>query len=786
MENRYIRKAAVLGAGVMGAQVSAHLANAGVPVALFDLAQPDGDPNALARKALKMMAKQKPAPYAVPSVEAAITPANYDQDLGSLRDCDLVIEAISERMDWKTDLFAKVTPHLAPHAILATNTSGLGINTLAEVLPAEIRKRFLGVHFFNPPRYMHLVELIPCRETDPDVLAWLEGFLVSRLGKGVVIAKDTPNFIGNRVGVFSLLAVIHHAERLGLGFEVVDGLTGQALGRPKSATFRTSDVVGLDTFAHVLETFQQGLPEDPWHPYFATPDWMQRLIDQGALGAKTGAGIYADKGKKVLDPHSGEYRAADGQVDEAVQALFKERDPARQLAAIRAADHPQAQLVWGSLRDLFHYCAAHLAEIADTARDVDFAMRWGYGWKRGPFETWQAAGWKQVAAWIEEDRAAGRTLSDTPLPEWVGNIDKVHTAEGSYSPSAGAWLPLSDHPVYRRQRVREDVLGSTPVSLGDTLFEDDSVRVWHDGDEVAVVSLKSKMHVFDTGVLEGVLKAVDIAERQFKGLVVWSPDAPFSAGANLKAVAASVMKDDFDAVERMVALFQETTMALKHAMVPTVGAVQGLALGGGCECQMHCHRTVAALESYIGLVEAGVGLLPAGGGCKELTLRAAEAAKGGDLLPHVKAAFEIVAMGKMSGSAREAQAMGLMRPEDVVLCNAHELLHVARAQVAALHQTTWRPPFRGLPIPVTGRTGIAAMKMIMVNMLEGRFISDHDYEIGRRVAETLCGGDVEADTTVTEQWLLTLERKYFMELLRTPETQARIQHMLKTGKPLRN
>jgi 3-hydroxyacyl-CoA dehydrogenase len=785
-EKQYIRKAAVLGAGVMGAQLSAHLANACIPVALFDLAQADGDPNALARQALKMMAKLKPAPYAVAGIEAAITPANYDQDLASLHECDLVIEAISERMDWKTDLFGKVAPHLAPHAILASNTSGLGINKLAEALPAAVRKRFLGIHFFNPPRYMHLVELIPARDTDPEAVAWLEAFLVSNLGKGVVIAKDTPNFIGNRVGVFSILATLHHTERLELGCEVVDALTGKPLGRPKSATFRTVDVVGLDTFYHVVETFRQHLADDPWHPWFETPAWVNRLIEEGALGAKTGTGIYADKGKKVVDPRTGAYRAADGDVDETVQALLKERDPGRQLAALRASPHPQAQLVWSTLRDLLHYCAVHLAEIADSARDVDFAMRWGYGWSRGPFETWQAAGWRQVADWIAEDIAAGKTMSSAPLPAWVTAIDAVHTPAGAYAPAAGAWLPLSEHPVYQRQRVREDVLGSAPVSLGDAVFEDDAVRVWHDGDDVAVVSLKGKMHVFDAAMLEGVLRAVDIAERQFRGLVVWSPDAPFSAGANLHAVARSVMKGDYDAVERMVALFQEASMALKHSMVPTVAAVQGLALGGGCECQMHCNRTVATLESYVGLVEVGVGLLPAGGGCKELALRAAQLTKTGDIFPQIQAAFENVAMGKVSGSAAEARDMGLMRPDDVVICNPHELLHVARAQVVAMAESAWRPPFRGLPFRAAGKTGIATLKMVMVNMREGKFISDHDFAIGARVAETLCGGEVEAGTTVTDQWLLTLERRHFMELLRTEQTQQRIEHMLKTGKPLRN
>lgn len=395
-----VKKVAVLGAGVMGAQIAAHLANARVPTVLFDLPSATGDKNAIALKAIEALKKQKPSPLAGKEAISAIQPANYDDHLSLLKDCDLVIEAIAERMDWKTDLYRKVGPHLGEHSIFVTNTSGLSINTLADSLPEALKPRFCGVHFFNPPRYMHLVEIIPCRGTDAGILDNLERFLVTTLGKGVIRAKDTPNFVANRIGVFSMLATIANAEKYGIRFDVVDDLTGPRLGRPKSATFRTADVVGLDTFSHVVKTMQDTLPDDPWHPLFKSPDWLQQLIAAGALGAKTRAGIYKKDGKKmfVLDPSSGEYVGSGEKGDDAVKEILKNPDPSAKFKALRASEHPQAQFLWACFRDVFHYIAVHLSDIAHSARDVDFAIRWGFGWSVGPFETWQAAGWQQVPA----------------------------------------------------------------------------------------------------------------------------------------------------------------------------------------------------------------------------------------------------------------------------------------------------------------------------------------------------------------------------------------------------
>ncbi len=788
MSQLRIRKVAVLGAGVMGAQIAAHLVNANVDTILFDLPAKEGEKNGIVNKAIANLGKLSPAPLASKDKATAIVAANYDEHLEWLKGCDLIIEAIAERLDWKKDLYAKILPFVNKNAILASNTSGLSINSLADVLDESLHHRFCGVHFFNPPRYMHLAELIPCKDTDKAVLEGLESFLVTTLGKGVVYAKDTPNFIGNRIGVFSILSTLHHTAQFGLGFDEVDALTGPLLGRPKSATYRTSDVVGLDTMSHVIKTMADTLPNDPWKEYFKAPDWLQALIAKGALGQKTGAGIFQKRGKDivVLDLKAQDYRPATGEAAPEVVEILKIKNPAEKFAKLRASEHKQAQFLWAMFRDLFHYSAYNLADIADTARDVDLAIRWGYGWAQGPFESWQAAGWKQVVGWIQEDIVAGKAMSSAPLPAWVSERDGVNEAAGSYSPAQNKIVGRSTNPVYARQRFPDPVLGET-FSPGETVFETDAVRMWHDGDGVAVLSFKTKMNTVSDGVLAGIQQAIDIAEKDFTGMVIWQNKDTFSAGADLSGAMQSLKDGKLKEFESMVANFQATSQRIKYALVPVVAAVRGLALGGGCEFQMHSARTVFSLESYIGLVEAGVGLLPAGGGLKEIATRVGLAAgQGGDVFAGLKPYFEAIAMGKVSASALEAKELKLARENDVVIFNAFELLYVAKQQVKALAESGYRPALPARQIPVAGDVGIATFKMMLVNMLEGRFISEHDMEVSTRIATVLCGGNVDRGSLVDEEWLLKLEREHFIALALMPKTQERILYMLQNGKPLRN
>ena len=801
MSKFVVKKVAVLGAGVMGAQIAAHLVNCKIPVVLFDLPAKDGLKNSIVTRAVEGLKKLKPAPLGVPEDAALIQQANYEEHMDVLKECDLIIEAIAERMDWKTDLYHKIAPFISEGAIVASNTSGLSITKLSEALPESFKPRFCGIHFFNPPRYMTLVELINTPTTGAAVLDDLEAFVTSGLGKNVIRAHDTPNFIANRVGIAGMLAIMKQTEAFGLTYDVVDDLTGKKLGRASSGTFRTADVVGLDTMAHVIKTLQDNLGEgktpDAFSGMYGTPPVLAKLLESKSLGQKTGAGFYKKVGRDImrLEPESMEYLAGGAKSNDVVGRMLK-KPAGERLKLLRNAEGAEARFLWAILRDQFHYAAVHLETIAETARDIDFAMRWGFGAKQGPFELWQEAGWLQVATMIKEDIDAGKAISDAPLPDWVfkgpvADAGGVHTPQGSWSASANKFIPKCQLPVYARQHFPEDVLGAKAQSFttaGKTLHEDDAIRLWTLDDEIVIASIKTKMHAISPDVAEGLALGVDMAEKSYKGMVIWSNDEMFSAGADLQAMLPAFMMSGVAAIDEVEGELQKVMLKMRYAAVPVVSAIRGLALGGGCEMAAYSAKRVAAMESYIGLVEVGVGLVPGAGGLAYIARRAAEnAAKSTnkDMLPFLIEGFTAAAMATVGTGAIDSRRVGYLLDGDVIVPNVNELLFVAINEARAMYDSGYRAPLKR-SFPVVGRNGLATIKGQLVNMRDGGFISAHDFHIASLIAGVVCGGDVDNGTLVTEEYLMALERKAFCSLLEHPKTQERIMGMMSTGKPVRN
>ena len=781
----FISRVAVLGAGVMGAQIAAHCVNAGIETLLYDLEAKEGAHNAIVEQAISHLKKLKPSPLGTPDVASLLLARNYADDLAELATCHLIIEVIAERLDLKEALYQRIAPVLNSKTIVVSNTSGLSIRALAEALPVSHRERFCGVHFFNPPRYMHLAELIPAPTTCPNLLDNLETWLTSRLGKGVVRAKDTPNFIANRIGVFSLLVTLHYAEALNLGLDEVDALTGSLLGRPKSATFRTMDVVGLDTMQHVVHTMQEQLQDDPWKCLYSLPDWLTGLIKKGALGQKAGQGIYRKQGSviEVFDVASSLYRPAKGVVNEEIEAIMRLPNRNQQLQQLLMSEHPQAKFLVGILRELFHYSAYHLEAIADTVRDVDLAIRWGFGWQEGPFETWQGFGIKEMKDVINLGIEEHLSISNAPLPDWLEATEAFYRKEGAFTPSTGLFKGRSALPVYTRQFFFDKTMLESSFRP-ETMYENDGVTLWHLQDDVAVVSFKSKANCIGQAVLDGLEHALALSLRQCQGLIIYQHDAMnFSAGADLKGIGALLQSNKLDVVDAMIGQFQRVVNSMKYASIPIVAALRGRALGGGCEIMLHCDSVVAAFEAYPGLVEMGVGLIPAGGGCKEMALRAT--ANANDPMTHLSHYFEQIARAVVASSAPDARRLGYLQAKDVWVMHRDEVLYASLARVKALLAANYSPPIPSL-FKVAGREGHARLQAGLVNWREGGFISAHDYLIANQLAYVLCGGDVNASEYVNEAWMFRLEKEAFMSLAANPLTQARIRHMLETGKPLRN
>ena len=792
MGNFLVRKVAVLGAGLMGTQIAAHLANAEIQVLLFGRGAKKGVANGKVIKAIEKLNELESNPFEVQQRVEHIEVANYDQHLSLLGDCDLIIEAISEDLESKEQLLRKISPYIASHAIVASNTSGLSINTLSKALPEILSARFLGIHFFNPPRYMPLIELVGSRKTTSSLIDQVETWLVSRLGKSVIRAYDTPNFVANRVGIFSILAVMHHTEQFGLGFDLADALTGPIIGRAKSATYRTADVIGLDTLAHIINTMQDNLPSDPWQEFYVSPAWLLGLVQQGATGQKAFAGIFRKEGRsiKVLDLESRCYRDAVSEIALDVLEILKIQNPIEKLIQLRASKHPQAQFLWAIFRDLFHYTAFHLAEIASNARDVDLAMRWGYGWVQGPFETWQSAGWLDIAEAVAADIVAGKSMCAMPLPDWVFKCHGAHFGEGSYSAKKNEIEPRSALHVYQRQIFPALVIGEKE-SQGKTSWENGSVRLWSLPQldrGIAILSVTTKNHTLGRDAVIGVQEAVARAETEFDALILWH-DAPFSVGANLKEILEAAKDNKFDSLDNYIVEFQKASMALKYATLPVVAAVQGMALGGGCELMMHAAKRVIAQESFIGLVEAGVGLIPAGGGCKEFALRAWQSAsktESGDPIEFILPVLRMIVGATVSKSAAHAKALGFVLDSDTIVYNSRELLFVALREARVLSETGRFPRVPPRNIKLAGEEGRLKCENLLVGMKENGILSEHDFLIAQCVATALCGGAIASGSRLDENGLLAIERKFFVELLKCAKTQQRIQYLLEYGKPLAN
>ena len=802
-------KIAVLGSGTMGGQIAAHFANLGFEVVMFDTSH-----DALS-KSLNMMKKLKPTPLASQSVIGLIKTSTYDT-MDVLSKCDFIIESVVENLDIKKQLFSNIAPYVNDDAVLVTNTSGLSIQKIAEHSPESLRSRIFGVHFFNPPRYLPLVELIRTSFSDEKLLHKAEGFITSALGKEVVYAKDSPAFIANRIGVFSFLAVLKHAENFSLSADTVDALTGKRVGRPASATFRTLDVVGLDVMSNVVKNIYENAKDDPWVELFKLPDWIDNLIAEGSLGSKTKKGIYEKIGKDiyVYDPASDQYRLSDKTISAEVKKILKENgNIENSLLTLSKSDDPQAQFLWSVHRDVFHYACYQLEHVAETVRCVDLALKSGFAWQRGIFEQVQLTGWSEVRDSLNVDINNGAALSSESLPSWVLDKSFVYSDEGAYDPNKNQYTPRSSHPVYDRQLFKP-LLEGEKQNQQDILLDGESTKLVDIGDGVASISFKTKMNVLSSSVLTELPKCLDFLEDNgFNALIFKQEQEHFCAGANLyeiiSAIKLGILEKDpgvtskakkkaFElmhpelpklgklySIKKIVAMLQELFMRLKHGKILTIAAVDGLALGGGCELLLHCNKVVASMNSYIGLVEVGIGALPAGCGSKEMTLRAYTNKETDDIFPLLSKYFEQIAMAKVSASALEAKEMGYLKADDVIIANPNELLYVAKQQALALLDSGFKSPLDST-FKVVGKAGYANIMAQVANLHEGRFISEHDNYIVTHLAKVMTGSKVEENTTVNSQMILDLERKYFIKLLSTKKTQDRIEYMLRNSKPLRN
>ena len=799
-----IKKAAVLGAGTMGAGIAAHLSNAGIPTLLLDVAphelteeeQAKGlsldSPkvrNRIVNSLFESAKKLKPAPFMLAENANLISLGNFEDDLPKIKDCDFVIEAVVENLEIKHKLFTEVEKHRKPGAVIASNTSGIPIEKIAEPFSGDFNKHFVGIHFFNPPRYMKLVEVILTKETDGELACAISGFLDERLGKGVVPAKDRPNFIANRIGVFSMMATIKEMIEMGLTPTEVDQITGKAIGHASSATFRTSDLVGLDVTAHVVNNLYPAIPADEDREVFRLPEMIQTLLDKKILGDKTGGGFFkkskdAEGNRQILelDLQTFEYKPQTKTKFPSLEAAKQIEDLPKRIKTLVWGEDRVGEFLWRTTSRISRYAANRIPEIADTIVEIDNAIKWGFGWEIGVFETWDAIG---VHESIERMRAEGQEV-----PE---NVQKMLDAGAEtfykYENGQKSFYDLLNGG-YREIPERQGVIVLKSVKDRSGVIKKNTAASLIDiGDGVACLEFHSKMNSLGGDTISMLKYAVDEVEKNHVGLVIGNQGGNFSAGANIMMILLAAQEEEWDDIDLGVRQLQKAVMRLRYSAKPVVTAPYGLTLGGGCEITMHGDKARAAGETYIGLVEVGVGLVPAGGGTKEMTMRAMDLARktpDADPLAFLKKAFETIAMGKVATSAQEARSFGILRGRDAISMNGDRLIADAKAEVLALAETGYVQPVERTDIFVMGEQAQAAIKLALHMMRRGEFISDHDQLIGKKLAKIMSGGDLNHSTYVSEQYLLDLEREAFLSLCGERKTQERIAAMLKTGKPLRN
>lgn len=782
-----VRVAGVIGAGVMGSAIAAHLAGAGVRVHLLDVVAPpkDGKPqprSAVAQAGLDKALKAKPSPFFSDEAARLIMPGNLEDDLTRLRECELIIEAVVENLSVKQQLFQKIAPFVGEQAILASNTSGLSLAQMNDVLPEALQSRFLVLHFFNPVRYMHLLEVVPGPKTNPAVVSRMVEF-GEWLGKGIVHGKDTTNFVANRIGVYSMMLCLHETLRTGLPLEHVDAVTGKALGRPSSAAFGTADLVGIDTMIHVAKNCHDSLAGDPERDVFVMPEFVLKLAAAGALGRKTGAGFYkkVDKDIHVLDLKAGGYRPQTPPAYASLGAALKAKGAGGRIAAVIGGDDDAAKFGWEIVARTLLYSARLVGEIADDVVNIDRAMRWGFNWDLGPFEVWDALG---VRAIVERMQAEKREV-----PSWVTRmLETGHERFYGGAPSAPTFYDRNTAaPVALAAHPRQLTVAQAKAARG-VVKENSGASLVDLGDGVLGVEVHTKMNTLDGDVIAMLGEAVDVAEKSFRAIVVGNDAEHFSAGANLAMIVGAALSQKWDEIDRIIAGLQQALQKLKYSRVPVVSAPCAYTLGGGAELAMASAATQAHAETYMGLVEVGVGLLPAGCGCLRLVERYTGAVADiatVDLLPLVAEASLNIAMAKTSTSAAEARSLRYLRPADGISLNRDFLLYEAKQRAIGLAEAGYRAPVPGL-LRAAGYDAAQTIGIRIWGMVQSKFASEHDALIAKKVAHVLCGGMVAEGTMVTEQHFLDLEREAFLALCGEKKTHERVEHMLKTGKPLRN